>query len=73
MLYYKDFATGKTRRTYGKPVRVERGGMLNAWGLVVENRCSEIWIPEYCLRKMGASEAHYRCLKAKIERKSEES
>jgi hypothetical protein len=65
MLYYKDFETGQTRRTFGQPVGIRRDGVLNAWGLVVVNRASELWIPEYCLE--GASRAHFNLYKTKRE------
>lgn len=65
MLYYRDFATGKLRRTFGKPVGVRRDGPLNAWGLVVQNRASELFIPEYLLE--GAGRAWFNDLKRKSE------
>ena len=61
MLYYKDFVTGKIRRTFAKPVAVRRDGPLNAWGLVLRNRASELFIPEYLL--YGASRAWFNNLK----------
>jgi len=36
-----------------KPVRVQRGGPLGEWMLVLENRASTLFIPRYCL--LGAS------------------
>lgn len=63
MLYYKDFQTGKLKRTFGTPTGVTRGGPLGCEYLVVQNRCSTLLIPEYCL--YGASQAHFNALKAK--------
>ena len=63
MLYYKDFVTGKLRRTFGKPNSIRRDGPMNAWGLVVRNRASELFIPEYLLE--GASRAWFNDFKAK--------
>lgn len=68
MLLYKDFDSLRIRRTFGKPVAVRRDGPCNVWGLVVENRRSELWIPEYCL--VGASRAHFNTLRAKQEAES---
>jgi hypothetical protein len=61
-LYYKDFDTGKIRRTFAKPVSVRRDGPLNEEGLLLENRASTIWIPRYCL--IGASLAWFHNLRA---------
>ena len=63
MLYYKDFVTGKRRRTPGRPVGIRRDGPMNAWGLIVQNRVSELFIPEYLLD--GASRAWFNDFKAK--------
>lgn len=60
-LYYKDFVTGKTRRTFAKPVKVIRDGPFNEEGLLLENRASVLWIPKYLL--VGASLAWFNCLK----------
>jgi len=60
-LYYRDFSTGKIRRTFAKPVRVTRDGPLNAEGLLLENRASSLWIPRYCL--VGASLAWFNTLR----------
>lgn len=62
-LYYKDIITGKIRRTFAQPVAVTRDGIVNAEGLLLRNRCSELWIPHYLL--VGASLAHFNSLKAK--------
>ena len=53
MIEYRDFVTGKIRRSRGKPARVMRGGPLGCLGLVVENPKSWMWIPEYCLVGKG--------------------
>lgn len=46
MLYYRDIQDrNHIRRTPAKPVGIRRDGPLNAWGLVLKNRRSEIWIP----------------------------
>jgi len=60
-LYYRDIITNKVRRTFAKPVAVTRDGLVNAEGLLLRNRCSEIWIPHYLL--VGASLAHFNNLK----------
>jgi len=60
-LYYKDIITGKIRHTFAKPVAVTRNGIAHAEGLLLRNRCSEIWIPHYLL--VGASLAHFNNLK----------
>jgi len=49
MYTYKDFVTGKTKRTRGKFHEWQRGGILNVWGAVFLNRCSALFIPFYCL------------------------
>lgn len=61
-LYYKDFVTGKIRRTFAKPRKVVRDGPLNEEGLLLENKSSVLWIPRYLL--VGASLAWFHCLKA---------
>lgn len=63
MLRYKDIITGKLRRTFAKPVAVTRDGPANAEGLLLLNRCSELWIPHYLL--VGASLTHFNELKRK--------
>lgn len=65
MLLYKEFNSTRIKRTFGNPVAVRRDGPMNAWGLVIKNRCSELWIPEYCL--VGASRAWFNTLKSKQE------
>jgi hypothetical protein len=67
-LYYKDIITGKIRHTFAKPVAVTRDGIANAEGLLLRNRCSEIWIPHYLL--VGASLAQFNHLKATQEAQS---
>jgi len=65
MLYYKDFVTSKIRRTPAKPIAVRRDGPMNAWGLVLRNRVSELFIPEYLL--YGASRTWFHEIKRKQE------
>jgi hypothetical protein len=60
-LYYKDIITGKLRRTFAQPVAVTCDGPLNAEGLLLRNRRSEVWIPRYLL--VGASLAHFHALR----------
>ena len=62
-LYYRDIITNKVRRTFAQPVAVTRDGIANAEGLLLRNRCSEIWIPHYLL--VGASLAHFNTFKSK--------
>lgn len=62
-LYYKDFATGKIRRTYARPTRVTRDGPLNEEGLLLENKASILWIPKYLL--VGAAVSQFYALKDK--------
>jgi len=69
MLYYKDLSTGKLRRTFGQPIGVRRDGPLNAWGLVIQNRSSELFIPEYLL--YGASRTWFNEFYRKQEEKDE--
>ena len=71
MLYYKDFVSGKLRRTYAKPVRIQRGGPLNEWMLVCQNRASILFIPRYCLT--GASVTWFNELKRKLEATGKET
>ena len=61
MLLYRDFVTGKTRRTFARPEQVIKGGPMGFWYLVCRNRASEILIPEHCL--IGASITHFNELK----------
>lgn len=65
MLYYRDFASGKIRRTFAKPISVQRDGPLNEWGLVLRNRASTLFIPRYCL--VGASVTWFNELKRQAE------
>lgn len=59
---YKDFETGRKRRTRGKFVGWQRGGPLNVRYAVFQNRRSAVLVPEYCLtsetRKALASGAY---------------
>lgn len=52
-LYYKDFVTGKRRFTRAEPVKAMRGGVLQAWGLVVQSKSFVMLIPEYLLEAEG--------------------
>jgi len=65
ILHYRDIVTNRLRYTFGKPVAVRRDGPLNEWGLVCQNRASELWIPRYLL--YGASEAWFDQLKRQQE------
>lgn len=64
-LYYKSIMTGEIRRTFAQPVAVTRDGIIGAEGLLLRNRCSEMWIPHYLL--VGASLAHFHALKKEKE------
>lgn len=50
MYTYKDFVTGKTKKTFGK-----FGGFTNPTGpldikyAIFKNRCSDLFVPIYCL------------------------
>ena len=48
---YRDFVTREIRHTRGKFVGWVRGGPLGAWGAVFANRCSDTFIPGYCLTR----------------------
>ncbi len=64
MLYYHDIQDrNHIRRTPAKPVGIRRDGPLNAWGRVLKNRRSEVWIPEYLL--YGASRAYFNDFKTR--------
>jgi hypothetical protein len=64
MLLYKDIEDRtRIRRTFGKPIGIRRDGPLNAWGLVLQLKRSELFIPEYLLT--GASRAYYLDFKAR--------
>ena len=64
MLWYKDIEDrNKLRRTFGEPIGVRRDGPLNAWGLVVRCRRSELFIPQYLLE--GASKAYFNDFKTR--------
>ncbi len=49
MYTYKDFVSGKIRRTRGRFLRWERGGILMAWGVTFELPMSVLWVPHYLL------------------------
>lgn len=69
-LYYKDIIDSKRlRRTFAKPVGIRRGGLADCDGLVLLNRCSEVWIPHYLL--VGASLAWFNTFKAQEIEKGE--
>lgn len=50
-IYYKDFATRKRKWTAGKFIHWDRGGILNAWGAIVERRASILFIPRYLIER----------------------
>ena len=66
-LFYKEFETRKIRWTNGKPVAVVKGGLLNAWHLVIARKSDELYIPEYLL--YGASKTVFNEMKRKKEAK----
>ena len=49
MIIYKDFATGRKRRTNGRFVRWEKGGPLNELYAIIELPRSVLMIPRYCM------------------------
>lgn len=49
MYSFRDFASGRTKRTRGKFVGWTRGGPLNARYAIFQNRASDVLVPEYCL------------------------
>jgi len=49
MYTYKDFETGDIKRTRGEFLKWQRGGVLNAWGVVFKNPRSVLFVPEYLL------------------------
>lgn len=64
MLYYRDIEDrNQIRRTPAKPVGVRQDGPLRAWGLVLKNRSSELWIPSYLLQ--GESLNYFNDFKAR--------
>lgn len=51
MYTYKDFVTGKVKRTNGKFIEWHRGGPLNALYAKFQCRVYAFYVPEYCLTK----------------------
>ena len=49
MYTFKDFATGKIKRTRGKSTGWCRGGPLGIQGAIFSNPRSKNWVPGYCL------------------------
>lgn len=51
MYTYKDFQTGKMRRTKGKFLGWHQGGPLNAWYAKFQLSAILLYVPEYLLTR----------------------
>lgn len=50
-IYYRDFVTRKRHWTAGQFLYWTRGGIMNAWGIVVLRKASVLFIPHYLVEK----------------------